>query len=402
MSLQQIADALKAAVAEPHLRLDANGKLADLEALFTIENVARAGQAQALADAETADVTVELCGRPVRSWLIEEQLLDPAEASRRMRLVRGLPDAPATFAAWKADRITGAHALLILKVLPHITDPEPRSLVEAALVEESSWRPPYVVARMVEEILTTLGVEIGRDAHDRRFAERGVGVDATFGGAGSLNGTLTPAVREKLEAALDAAAEPAGQEDTRSRRQRLHDALGEVCDFYLAHAQNLSPVCGERPRVIVTIPLELLESRASEDWATLPSGMRIAPDTARRLACDAGLVPAVLGTTSEVLDIGRTTRTFPLGIRRAAWVRDGGRCAFPSCTRPVVELHHIVHWAQGGFTSLDNASWLCTFHHWLVHEGGWTLRRHADGRYVWTSPDGREHSLPPPRRPRAA
>jgi hypothetical protein len=382
--------------------LDAERKVEDLEALFTIENLARAGQVELLTEPAVAEAMVGLTGRAPRAWLIEEQLLDPAEANRRLRLARGLPDAVATFAAWKADRISGAHALVILKVLPHIPDPDLRATVEAALVEESTWRPPYVVAQMVDQILTSLGVESGKDAHERRYAERGVGIDTTLGGTGSLNGSLTSEVREKLEAALEAVGGSTGPEDERTKRQRLHDALGEVADFFLAHAQTMTPVNAERPRVIVTTSLDVLESRAENAWATLGSGAHIGPETARRLACDAGVVPAVLGGQSEPLDLGRTTRVFSLGIRRAAWLRDGGRCAFPRCTRRTVDLHHIIHWAHGGASSLDNAAWLCAFHHWLVHEGGWTMRRHVDGRYRWTSPTGVEHSLPPPRQPQAA
>jgi hypothetical protein len=402
MSLAEIADALKDALADPRLTLDAGTQVTELEALFSIENLARAGQVTALAQAHATDATVTTCGRSVRSWLVEETLLDPAEASRRLRLMRKLPDAPATSAAWLADRITGAHALVILKVLPHIHDARLRALVEEALVEESTWRPPYAVAQQVDQILTSLGVEPDRNAHERRYAERGVGIDTTIGGTGSLNGTLTPEVREKLDTALAAAGAPTGSEDDRTKRQRLHDALGDVCDFYLAHSTSLSPVAGERPRVIVTTSLDSLQSRLESAWGLLDSGAAIGPETARRLACDAAVVPVVLGSAGEVLDVGRSTRTFPVAVRRAAWLRDRGRCAFPRCTRPPADLHHIVHWAHGGASSLDNAAWLCAFHHWLTHEGRWQLRRDADGRYVWTSPDGGEHSLPPPRHPQAA
>lgn len=280
MSLAEIADALKDALADPRLTLDPGDQVADLEALFSIENLARAGQTTALAEAQASEATVAACGRSVRSWLVEEALLDPAEASRRMRLVRGLPDAPVTSAAWRADRISGAHALVILKVLPHIHDRRLRELVEAALVEESTWRPPFVVAQMVEQILASLGVEPDRDAHERRFAERGVGIDTTIGGTGSLNGTLTPEVRDKLETALAAAGASTGPEDDRSKRQRLHDALGDVCDFYLAHSSSLSPVAGERPRVVVTMSLDSLQSRLEADWGLLDSGAPIGPETA--------------------------------------------------------------------------------------------------------------------------
>ena len=78
-------------------------------------------------------------------------------------------------------------------------------------------------------------------------------------------------------------------------------------------------------------------------------------ETARRLACDAKVIPAVLGSTSQPLDLGRSTDLVSTALRRALAVRDGG-CAFPGCERPVAwtQAHHCRHWADGGPTSLSN------------------------------------------------
>lgn len=94
------------------------------------------------------------------------------------------------------------------------------------------------------------------------------------------------------------------------------------------------------------------------DWATL-----------RQMTCDASIIPAVLNSKGEPLDVGRAQRTFPTGIRRAAILRDGG-CAYPGCYMPHIysEVHHIVHWQNGGATSLDNAALLCRFHHTVIHQ----------------------------------
>src|SRR5207245_4512297 len=112
--------------------------------------------------------------------------------------------------------------------------------------------------------------------------------------------------------------------------------------------------------------------------------------TARRLACDAAIIPVVLGTGSDVLDIGKVNHEFTTAIRRAAWIRDRGRCAFPGCRTRPIELHHIHFRRHRGATSLENAAWLCAFHHWLTHEGGWTLRRASHGGYQWTGPTGQQ------------
>ncbi|WP_285660077.1 HNH endonuclease signature motif containing protein, partial [Actinomycetospora sp. NBRC 106375] len=94
----------------------------------------------------------------------------------------------------------------------------------------------------------------------------------------------------------------------------------------------------------------------------------------RRWACDAGIVPMVLGTRAEPLDVGRLSYTAPEGIRRALIVRDGG-CAFPGCTRRPrrCHAHHVRYWLDHGDTALDNMTLLCRFHHQLIHHGHWTV-----------------------------
>jgi len=139
--------------------------------------------------------------------------------------------------------------------------------------------------------------------------------------------------------------------------------------------------------------LDTLEDQLRQAWIALPSGARISAATARRLACDAAIIPVVLGAPSEVLDIGQVDHEFTAAIRRAAWVRDGGRCAFPDCRNRPGELHHIRFRRHGGATSLANAAWVCPYHHWLAHEGGWTLHRQpTDGSYRWTGPNGQHRT----------
>jgi hypothetical protein len=142
---------------------------------------------------------------------------------------------------------------------------------------------------------------------------------------------------------------------------------------------------------MVTIDLATLEEQLHGKLLTLPDGATISAATARRFACDAEIIPAVLGGNGEVLDIGQAGHEFTTATRRAAYLRDQGRCAFPGCQAPVVELHHIVFRRHGGPGSLDNAAWLCGYHHWLVHEGHWTLTRDpVDKSYLWTGPLGRQ------------
>jgi 5-methylcytosine-specific restriction endonuclease McrA len=87
------------------------------------------------------------------------------------------------------------------------------------------------------------------------------------------------------------------------------------------------------------------------------------------------------------LTVGRSTRTVPAAIRRALVVRDRG-CRFPGCDRPPAwaDAHHLVHWADGGETDLENLVLLCRPHHRIVHEQGWTLGRDDGGDFVVAPP----------------
>ena len=117
---------------------------------------------------------------------------------------------------------------------------------------------------------------------------------------------------------------------------------------------------------MVTVSLPVLQGRIGS--ASLALGGAINADIARRIACDARVIPVVLGSKGEPLDVGRASHTVPTAIRRAVIIRDRG-CAFPGCSVPArwCEIHHVVYWADGGPTSVDNCVALCGRHHRLVH-----------------------------------
>lgn len=117
------------------------------------------------------------------------------------------------------------------------------------------------------------------------------------------------------------------------------------------------------------------------------SGLPI--ETVRRIACDSDLVVLVEDGQGNPLSVGRKTRVVSKAIRRALWARDKG-CAFPACgRRRYVQAHHVVHWSAGGETSLKNCLLLCSAHHKLLHEGGFTIEKDYRDRWFFRRPDGR-------------
>ncbi|MCW2642543.1 MAG: hypothetical protein JWP76_4849, partial [Dactylosporangium sp.] len=198
--------------------------------------------------------------------------------------------------------------------------------------------------------------------------------------AAQIRAALDPLVAPRTAARHGSAARrPAGKADAgqsadlRTPGQRRADALVEVCRIAMARG-DLPDNGGDRPQVVVTVDLDTLRTQLGA--ATLDDGSPLSGAAARRLACDAAILPAVLGGAGQVLDVGRERRLFTGPIRRALVLRDRG-CAFPGCDRPPrwCDGHHITHWADGGPTNLTNAVLLCGHHHRLIHHSNWQIRQ---------------------------
>ena len=209
------------------------------------------------------------------------------------------------------------------------------------------------------------------------------------------NGSATSSADGPADTGQDAGGQNAGGRDTRTPGQRRADALVEICRLVL-HAGDLPDNGGDRPQITLTIPFATLRDQIGA--GTLDDGSELSAATARRMACDAAILPAILGSPSQILDVGQQRRLFTGPLRRALVLRDRG-CAFPGCDRPPrwCDGHHIQHWADGGPTALSNAVLLCGFHHRVVHKGHWTVTINlTDGLPDFHPP----HYVDPTRQPR--
>jgi hypothetical protein len=217
-------------------------------------------------------------------------------------------------------------------------------------------------------------------------------------GVESLPGEDVSAETREVDRELGAdvlAAEDVSAETRQTLSERRADALVFMADNLLAgEAQGRSG--GDRYQVVLHVDRAALAAGA-DGRCELADGAPLAAETARRLGCDAAIVP-LIERDGRPLTVGRKTRSVPPALRRALASRDGG-CRFPGCTsRRFVDAHHVRHWAHGGPTSLDNLVQLCRHHHRLLHEGGYSVER-AGPDFVFRRPDGRR--LPAvPRPPR--
>jgi hypothetical protein len=190
-----------------------------------------------------------------------------------------------------------------------------------------------------------------------------------------------------LQKAADVPSDPEAADPSGAR---LADALVEVA------AGEPEPAT-----VVVHTGAEVLAREEPElgPWlAETEGGQRLASETIRRLACD-GKIEWVLESRGRPLGIGRQGRTVRGPLLRVLRHRDGSVCRFPGCERKRwLHAHHLVHWADGGGTNLDNLVLLCHAHHALIHEGGWRTSGHPALDLRFHDPSGR---VVPPVRTRA-
>ncbi|MGH3845266.1 MAG: DUF222 domain-containing protein [Pseudonocardiaceae bacterium] len=286
------------------------------------------------------------------------------------------PKLPTTAAAVAEQAIGAADVAVIRSVLaripPHLGT-ETRAEVEAELARHARTLDAGQLMTLGRRILAYLDQD-GRRPHDTPETKRRLSFRDRDGGY-ELAGWLDREAAEILRCALSplAAPRPAtdNEVDLRDAPQRDADALVELAARALAEG-DLPSEGGERPQVVVTVSLPVLQGRIGT--ASLGLGGPINADIARRIACDSAVIPVVLGARSEPLDIGRASRTVPPAIRRAVILRDRG-CAFPGCSVPArwCEIHYIVHWVGGGVTSLGNCIALCGRHHRLIHHSHWLI-----------------------------
>ena len=334
--------------------------------------------------------TLRLSAADARTRTEQAAMVGPRRAMTGQVLA---PQLPVTAAALAAGEIGAGQLRVITDTMTALpaSVPEPaRERVEADLVGYARDFDPRRLRLIAHRLIATLdpdGPEPGDDStaampvrgelwlSDRR--------DGGLGLEGWLDVEHGAIVRSLIEQLAARCPTDDGILDSRTVPERHADALIELCERARA-ADGFPTTGGEPPHLTVTIDWNAV--RTGLGTATLDYGHLISAADARRLACDVKLIPVVMGSDSEPLDVGRSMRTVPLGIRRALVARDGG-CSFPACDRPpgLCDAHHARHWIDGGETAVHNCCLLCPMHHQQVHHQGWDITIHG-GRVEFRPP----------------
>ncbi|MDN4162901.1 HNH endonuclease signature motif containing protein [Nocardioides abyssi] len=351
------------------------------------------------AEADRRAVGDKVGATDTASWWGHETRQDRPAAKRRMRLAESLDRHAPTASALAEGAISVDHARVITecvdKLPDDLEDPTVPERAEKHLLDEALDRDPKSLAILAKHVLTVVAPEIGeeRDARALEREEREARANAwlTMGpdGRGSYRGKFSiPTLHgEMLKKMLLAFAAPKHQAATKGdeaaeaveRRpspERMGDAFCELLERL--PVDHLPKLGGLNASVVVLIDYTDLLSETGR--ATLESGEPISASLARRMACEAGLIPAVLGSRSELLDLGRTARLFS-GAQRRGLAITQQTCTAVGCDWPahLCHAHHDDSWLHGGKTDLANARLLCPRHHARIHDPHFETTHHPDG-----------------------
>ena len=377
--LAALGDLLDALVARPAWSVRDRDLLDGIERVGVLSARLDAVRAGWLREVEQRGSVHDVGAPSVTAWLHGSLRVAPGAAAAQVGLAERLGSSRCTqvASALTAGRISTAHAQVItrtLVALPDTVDDAVLAQAQTTLLDQAARLDPTALRHAAVHLRAVLDP---RSADDLARTEvdqvehRTLTLTDTGDGWTWIRGQLDPEGAAIVRAALDPLTAPAPSTahgpDPRRAPQRRADALVDLAGRLLATGE-LPTHGGIRPTLVVTIDLGALTTNVGT--AHLPDGTPLSPATARKLACDAGIIPAVLGSASEVLDLGRRAYRATPAQRTALTLRDHG-CLNPRCNAPPTwcDIHHLIPFAQGGTTDLNTMALLCPRDHTKVHTG---------------------------------
>ncbi|QZY28413.1 HNH endonuclease signature motif containing protein [Nocardioides coralli] len=384
--------------------------IADGEYAGVIRELARARsrlhalELKLVAAATKARVPQQSGARSTGAWVAQQTRTSGAQAAREAGLAHDLHHKlPATATAFGAGAVSAEHAGVIAHAvghLPRTLTPAQRETVERDLVAKAARLDPQQLRRAARRALAAVEPDPATvDAHENAQLveeESAAWARTRFtlhdNGDGTSTGhfTVPTLAATILKKAVDQLASPRRGRlgATTAQAGRSPSPAAEGFDWARRHGEAFTSLLERLPTdhlhrkvaatVIVTLDADTLTGRLKA--AGLDTGDLVSAAEARRLACQAGILPAVLDGASQLLDLGRRNRFFT-DTQATAGALHHTSCAADGCDVPYAwtELHHRQPWSHGGTTDLDQMIPLCGFHHRRIHDPGHLHRRLPDG-----------------------
>ena len=386
--LDRVVETIDAALDEGHaaslIGLDQAATANLLRGLAQVASRLDALTATVLAHATQVRVEETNGATTTATWWADATHRTRATAHRDVKLAVALSRFTALAEALAEGRVNTEQAHAIARALGDLETDGPEELepvvveqAEKHLVECADGFDAKHLRVLGRHVLTVVAPEVG-EAHEaklledeeRRAAER---TRLTFAsdGHGMVHGrfsipTLHGAMLAKAIQALTwATQDPAEVRQTRPTPVAAGQAFTELLERM--DAADLPSVGGVGATVVVTMTIDSLMGGLAA--AALATGEVISAGAARRLACEAGVIPMVLGGTSEVLDVGRRRR-FHTRAQRLAIAQRDKTCVVGGCDAPPsrCHVHHVIPWSEGGSTSVKDGRLYCSAHHAMVHD----------------------------------
>lgn len=405
LSLTAVAEVLRALTVAD----DATGRQVydAVEVLIALRNLVDHQLAVHVASLDRLGVA-KAHGRCTRELLIVMGLA-PVVAQRLLRIAAVQDSAGAVMGHAADGAISAEHVDAIVRGVRHVDQRIPQTLdaearkgvVNDLLAQHFSGATPAEIADRAH----TLGNELAADSDDGLPAAENRAINTLTltrqEGRVQIRGDLDTVVGEKLWTAVDAHAtprpQPDGSRDPRSPDRRRADALETILDLAATGGSGGVMVAGApRTQIALTLPAD---TPALSSLQFLGS---VTESTAKKLGCDASITVMIVDGEQVPLAVGREKRLFTASQRKALVCRDKGciKCGAPASW---TQAHHIVHWADGGDTDVDNGCLLCPSCHDDIHHGGWEIVMGFD-HHPWLRPpaavDPRRDLIPAYRRRR--
>jgi len=380
--------------------------------------------------------------RSLNAWLKRTSASSSRFAAQRISAARLATDMPELAAVFATGAASLEHITIVTRAVG--TSPERRACLPAAdpvFATLATKEGPETFKRAVDAWAQIVDDHTAADAHADRTEHAHLHASTTFDGMVAVRGLLDPetgrafiaalaATRNKLYRNRNRDPEPADgsgvtpnktnpRANARPSQQNV-DALRYLLNLAAQHPDMATTTGGIPVHLAVTVGIDTLRGRLADhrlhpnraaptstsspapnpEPDTDPSrrhpllhangdltgtGTLIPAATARRLACDADILPIIMNSASHVLDVGRRTRLIHPALRLAIELRDE-HCRFPHCDAPIQEIHHLIFWANGGRTDQTNLAGLCRHHHHTLHERGFTLTGNANTDLTLTPP----------------
>ncbi|MEN3272383.1 MAG: hypothetical protein V7636_1144 [Actinomycetota bacterium] len=357
-----------------------------IDQMHAVGNASTAMLLAALVVIDQRDAYLVDGARDTATWLQLRHGMTAANATRHVRVARGLVFCPTLFAALQAGRLSFDQLVPCVDLVAYGWSDE--ATVAADAVGRTAWD----LKRLAREAKKVSLAE-AKERQQRKYLR--MRPDTDLGGSW-IDGFLPDVEAKIVETELRRGAETQPEDPEDGRRylgERMADALVDLCSAGLA--DDADP---DRATVVVHVDAHALAGdNHSLDLASLELGSVISMATVHRLACDGRCQVVVDDLFGKTVEVAKTIHTPPRWLRRRVIHRDGC-CRWFGCERTaLLHVHHIRWWTRdGGPTEESNLVALCPFHHRLVHEGGWEIEGDPVGRLTLTRPNGTKLTAGPP------